>query len=331
MYYATDRSETKGSKGVQYGTTRTEIPEGGDSLHYGIVTVSIPPNHETGKLESGTKFLLWKFKDNPSKHVVRGEISLLSKDNLMRSLAQSVLNVDRHEVFVFIHGYNTSFDDAARRTAQLAFDLQLKAVPVMYSWPSAVATPRYETDAANAEWTLPHLRAFLEDIVRTSGATKIHILAHSMGGWVLSHAVERMALTDRKVFYNVILAAPDIDADVFKTQIVPAMSKAARHVTIYASEKDKALRLSKGIHQYARLGQAGVSGSAMTDFDTIDATGVPTDWLGHSYFAASRQVINDLLAVIMNDQTPIERSLKLVGPPSTRYWRLPPPRKAPKR
>ena len=54
-----------------------------------------------------------------------------------------------------------SFEDAARRTAQIAHDLGLPLVPMLYSWPSEGAVLRYGTDAANVEWTIPHFTEFL--------------------------------------------------------------------------------------------------------------------------------------------------------------------------
>ncbi len=38
-----------------------------------------------------------------------------------------------------MHGYNTSFDNALYRTAQIAYDLDFDGATFLYSWPSGGA------------------------------------------------------------------------------------------------------------------------------------------------------------------------------------------------
>ena len=67
----------------------------------------------------------------------------------------------RKEVLVFIHGFNVGFEDAARRTARIAFDLRFEGAPIFYSWPSQTGLLSYTVDETNVAWTVPHLKEFL--------------------------------------------------------------------------------------------------------------------------------------------------------------------------
>src|SRR6185436_12211817 len=117
------------------------------------------------------------------------------------------------------------------RTAQLAYDLNMRAIPVMFSWPSlGSAKPlAYSSDETVASQVVPDLALFLGDIAACSGARKIHVLAHSMGSAILAAALAHIDSPAGQVrFNNVVLAAPDIDADVFLHQIAPRLKSIAK-------------------------------------------------------------------------------------------------------
>src|SRR5262249_32675638 len=71
----------------------------------------------------------------------------------------------RRQAFVFVHGYNVSFDNALRRTAQLAHDLRFDGAAFLYSWPSHGEFGAYEEDQKNSLGSVHDLRQFLEFIV----------------------------------------------------------------------------------------------------------------------------------------------------------------------
>src|SRR5262249_55976535 len=72
----------------------------------------------------------------------------------------------KDHVFVFIHSFNTSFDNALYRTAQIAYDLGKDATPFgtafLYSWPSAGQVVDYPGDFDAARFTINHLKTFLQ-------------------------------------------------------------------------------------------------------------------------------------------------------------------------
>ena len=130
---------------------------------------------------------------------------------------------------IFIHGYNVSFEDAARRTGQMAYDLGFDGAPVFYSWPSQGDVARYTVDENNIEWSTPHLQAFLTDFLQKTEAAKVYLIGHSMGNRGLARAVAGLIDSQPELAgasAEIILTAPDIDADVFQQEIAPRLTAA---------------------------------------------------------------------------------------------------------
>ena len=90
---------------------------------------------------------------------------------------------------LFIHGFRVSFDEAAKRTAQLSFDLRFPGVPMFYSWASAGSLGGYLADQSSVEWTVPHFQEFLWYAATELGAESIHVIAHSLGNRALIRAL----------------------------------------------------------------------------------------------------------------------------------------------
>jgi len=320
VFYATDRDITgEESPAEFYGSER-------GSVSYGTCDVSIPKRHQTGELERPS---IWRFefRPDPRKHVVLLDLQMFEDADAYFEKLSATIAEDRRNTFVFVHGYNVSFEDAALRTAQVAFDLQFQGVPIFYSWPSQGTFEGYTVDETNIQWTIPHLEAFLRDVARRTDADNIYLIAHSIGNRALIRAATNAAIQDeqlRKKLKEVILAAPDIDADVFKDQLAPKLAAAiAAPITLYASSDDTALKASKEVHGYARAGDAGEGLVLLGDVETIDASGVEADFLGHSYYAETGLVLSDLGALVGRGDRADQRDLL---EPMTRngktYWRF---------
>jgi esterase/lipase superfamily enzyme len=234
----------------------------------------------------------------------------------------------QRNVLVFIHGFNVTFEEAVRRTAQIAYDLRFDGVPITYSWPSqgSVKPIDYTTDETNVEWTEPHLRRFLVDLRTAVPAdVQIDLIAHSMGSRALSKVLRALATENVGLspFTHVILAAPDIDREVFERDLAPAMVKAAHQTTLYASSKDRALMVSREVHTYARAGQSDPPMVFVPGLDTVDASSVDTDMIGHSYLAEAPALLNDLLLLVRRNLPPAGRHLSPVPQGDPRYWVFP--------
>jgi esterase/lipase superfamily enzyme len=302
--------------GMWYGAGRGE-------LAFGVCDVSIPKSHKHAELE-GPNLLRGEFKEDPAKHIMLYDVKQLLLDDFIAQVKEKIKGSSKKDAFVFVHGYNVSFEDAARRTGQLAYDLKFEGAPMFYSWPAQGLFAQYTVDEANAEWAMPHLKQFLKETAAKTDAKVIHLIAHSMGNRVLTRALQAIAQEDGKdapKFNEVILAAPDIDADVFRTQIYPAITDAAHRFTLYASSRDRALQLSKQVHGYPRAGESGNDILILPRLDSIDVSSLDTSIDGHTYYGDNSSVLSDAFHVLQNSLPPEKRArLRPVSRRDDKYW-----------
>jgi esterase/lipase superfamily enzyme len=330
VFFATDRrpSGTNGPSNY-FGGDWLKEGEQDDNLYTGVVTVSIPPVHKEGKVERPFKWWIIEFSEDPKKHFVLTELKIEKANDFYGALRNEYdrREPEKRSAMVFIHGFNVPFDEAAYSTAQLAYDLDFEGVPMMYSWPSQGKLLAYEGDQEAAEWSSPHLQTFLERVARESGALRIHVIAHSMGNRPLAHALAALGHQPdiQPLFDNVIMAAPDANASTF-TQLWPDIKKAAKRFTLYASSDDRALlasRKSKGGTNFNRLGEGGPNIVVIAGLDTVDASGIDTSLLGHSYLDTCKKVMDDLQLLLAKGWTPLERKLRDRQKEGLAYWEFP--------
>ena len=326
VFYGTNRKPT-GKKHLSeyFGGERSpnESP-----VSYGICEVSIPLSHKKGGIES--PFLSLKFLEDPKKHILVTKISPISAKKLFSTINKQLsANSDEgtnKDAVVFVHGFNVTFDDAAKRTAQVAYDIGFKGAPIMFSWPSDGSLTQYMSDREDVQWSVNHIEKFLTDVIDKAGAKKIHLIAHSMGNQGLIGALYRLALKNRSnkkvLFENIILAAPDFDAQLFKQQIAPEVVALTKKWTIYSSDNDAALDVSSSVNSAKRL---GLPVTAIAGIDVIDATGIEvTPWSVpefHSYYATKQVVVDDIISTVKG----IAPALRHLIPKKSNgipYWKL---------
>lgn len=325
VFYGTDRNATGNKEPVSYyGGDR------GERLELGACTVSIPQKkvHATGELETPS---IWKleFREDPGKHVVLLTVNPYeSQDEFTSGLKAALESAPEKQALIFVHGYRVTFEDAARRTAQLAYDLGVEEapiVPIFYSWPSQGKFLSYGADRENAANAKPYLEKFLTLVASKSGAKTIHLIAHSMGNQALTEVLQQStalsAPADKPLFKEIILTAPDIDAGVFKNQIAPKILSKGKRITLYASRRDRALLAAKLLRRgYQRAGDANPI-LVTTGVHTIDASAVDTSFLGHSYFSDNRSVVSDIAYLVQYDLDPGQRvGMTSVKHRDGRYW-----------
>ena len=287
-----DLAKAPTTASVSYGAERGK-------LELGACEVSIPKSHEVGELESPSVLRL-EFREDPSRHVMLVGVHREPAEQFFANLRDCVGRSSQKSAFVFVHGYNVTFEDAARRTAQIAYDLKFDGAPIFFSWPSQGEILQYAVDETNVTWTAPHLLQFLTDIAERSGAERIHLIAHSMGNRALTSVLRDLSLTHKSskpMFNEVVLTAPDIDAEVFINDIA-AVVKTAERVTLYASSNDEALIMSKKVHGYPRAGDSGSQLVVVPGVDTVDVSAVDTSLLGHNYYGDNSSVLADIFELL---------------------------------
>lgn len=325
IFYGTDRQKTEGKDANNYYGSERGIFE------YGTCIVSIPEKkHVKGELER-PKWWKWEFKENSTKHIVLLDIKPMLESNFFPALSGKIKeSTDRNDAFVFVHGFDTTFAEAARRTAQLAYDLDFKGAPIMYSWPSSsrLSVRGYMADEDSVRETIVNLKNFLKQIISNTGVKNIHLIAHSMGNVALTNALKELKRDFPKqepLFNQIILAAPDISAADFEQNIAPAIEGSAKRITLYASSKDYALRISNSLRhwEHPRAGESGYSIVVLNGIDTVDVSDVNTDLLGHGYFSSTESLINDIYHMFQHEFPPSERNLREREKNHIPYWFLP--------
>ena len=331
VYAYHEKTADFASAEILLGEAEEIVDYGGDrgEMHLGVCEVSIPPNHRVGKLEAPS-ILRLEFKENPENHVMLMSIKRRSPDEYFEDLADTIAASSQREALVFVHGFNVGFDDAVRRTAQIAYDLKFEGAPICYSWPSQASTFAYTVDENNVVWTVPHLKQFLLDVIDRTGAQSINLVAHSMGNRALTSAVRELTLelrNEEALFNEIVLAAPDIDAEVFQRDLAPALARAGKRVTLYASSNDQALAASRAVHGYPRAGETGARLVVVPGIDTIDVSAIDTSLLGHNYYGDSSTLLYDMHSVIRYSLPADRRNMlqPMLWQSGLRFWVFQPP------
>lgn len=330
VMYATDRNYLDGGvigEAPQLAVLSARLfgIDRSNSLKLGKCTVTIPQTHNRGATESPGLFQ----RAEISRHVTLADIRepYRTDEDFMAALRLRVNppGGKKKPILVYVHGFSTTFEDAAIVTGQIAHDIDFDGVPIVYSWPARGSLLSYLVDSVNAEWSTEFLIHLLDELVEESGAEEIHLIAFSMGNRVLTNGIKnylaQRALREceengksgphesKKVgdfkkppFGQVILAAADMDAQIFERDYAPYLAKAAERVTIYVSAADWALGGAQRLHKYSRLGQSplpNVDLQLLVDrIDVVDVTDVDHDFFGHSYCSRSPDVLNDIERVI---------------------------------
>jgi esterase/lipase superfamily enzyme len=243
----------------------------------------------------------------------------------MAGLAKGLRSSSKHAL-VFVHGYNVGFEDALKRTAQIAFDLDFDGTLLLFTWPSKARLFGYSYDRESAQISVNYLIEFLDGLSQEMPGTKLHLVAHSMGNVVVLGALEkitmRLATQRPSNIGEVILAHPDVDQDQFK-RLAKAVKSLGIGATLYTSRDDRAMWISRLLSGKQR---AGGTPAVAAGVDTIDITGLGARlWnVNHTPYASNPIVFGDMSRLIASGQRPPDqrtRDFELVAAGPGTYWR----------
>jgi len=300
----------------------TQVYTGQRSLTagYARVTMSVPNVHQIGMIERAKGMT----PANPSKHFAARAVKEYASPAEFGSALSQDISQHGNRVLVFVHGYNTGFDDGVYRITQIQHDTRYPGTPVLFSWASGARTRDYIYDRDSAMAARDDLEATLRMLAK-SRASSIDIIAHSMGTWLTMEVMRQLAISgDRdlsgKLGY-LVLASPDIDVDVFKTQML-RYGKPDRPFALLLSGDDKALRISGAISgDKKRLGDyddpADLAQYGVTVFDLSKSSS--GDKLNHTKFADNPvlvQLLGDRLrapASLTIDEVEADRQIDKLG------------------
>jgi esterase/lipase superfamily enzyme len=317
VFYVTNRAAADRS-GQSFGSERGQVS-------YGVVNVSIPPGHVMGRHEEPS-LLKFEWSPNEHKHIKVRDVIALARDDFAGRLTRAVEASRGSKLMIFVHGYNETFPGASKLVGQFAHDLKFPGPVVLFSWPSQGSLTGYATDATNAEWAQAHFVELMSALLDNVAVENIYLIGHSMGNRIIGRGMAQLAAErpgDVHRFRELVMIAPDIDAEVFRIDLAPRLARTGMHTTLYASSNDRAMRASKVFNGYARTGESGEALVVVDGVETIDASEVTGGFIGHSYFAEDRRIMEDIFGMLQTAQRADQRfNLEPVDTAHGRYWKL---------
>lgn len=223
-------------------------------LSFSTVSVSVPPEHQPGKVRAGLA------RPDPRRDFTIARREDLKDDSAFIQRIRTRLEAmpaGEREITVFVHGYNNSYLDGVYRMAQLYHDLDLPGVPVHYSWPSAANPLGYTYDRDSVLYARDGLEQMLRDL-RQAGARQIILVGHSLGTMLVMETLRQIEIREPRwadrALGGVILISPDLDVEVFEMQ-ASRIAELPQPFAIFVNSRDRALALSSRINgASARLG-----------------------------------------------------------------------------
>lgn len=367
LLYVTDRKpETNKEKTFTYGYKRSL------SMAFGSVTVipGLAMNWDHLVAISQTSKRARKIELNIGKLVEQGRYPdtpyplLRSEEGLVREDPESVVLFDavnghfqtelnrrlviapKKEVFIYIHGYNNPFSVAAYTLAELWHFSGRETVPILYTWPAGRGgASGYGYDRESGEFTIFHLKQFLQSLATNPKIEKVHILAHSRGTDVITSALRELFIEARALgkdprslyrIANLILAAPDLDVEVVSQRIIAErLGLDIDNITIYTSSQDKAIRLSGLLfNSISRVGSLVTNDQnkeskffrlmakqimLSNNISLIETQG-KSDFYGHGYFHKNPAVSSDLIMQLRYGAAPGREYGRPIKPAGTNSW-----------
>jgi len=315
-------------------------------LHQGICNVTVPRDHVPGQIGESKSLVSgwiakfsrwWKDTRDPSALFITGneEMNTEEFDSSLRSFRREIAGGNHsQDILLVIHGYNVSFCDCVKRTAQLSYDIQWAGVSACYSWPSKATTLGYFHDAERVENAIPFFQEFVANLLKPLYGTegKLHILSHSMGNRLTVRSLSSAHFTSN--IANIVFAAPDVPSSEFEKQTdmfasvdpgelfkyggffptVEELFGLTDEISLhaYSSTEDLALFVSSLVNWNERAGaDDSEPDSTYTRIEVANVSGL----LKHSYIYEEKKVFFDFRD-LLNSIPAEERNLQQTGPKS---------------
>lgn len=324
VWFGTNRMPTKQSDVTStYSNTIAQ-----DKLFYGYCQVNVPAVQDvTGGVS--TLFSRWfrRGSDDASKPSIDSYYRFSSQadftDDLRSQLAASA--TEERSALVFIHGYNTNFNQAVVSAAQLSANIKHVGPTAIFSWASQANFLKYRHDRHMVDASRPQLIEFLQTLQSISEVDHVDVVAHSLGNQLLLDSLVEwfQHVSPRSIpLRNLFLGAPDIAQTEFLSKVT-VYAQAAQKTTMYGSNSDAALILSRVINKNPRVGLMPPPALA-TGIDTIESSRVDLSFVGHNAITNARAIQSDIFLVQDGKLSPDTRpNLQRIGAPSRiPYWRF---------
>ncbi len=364
LIYVTDRApETDEAGNLRYGYKRS------NSLAIGTTVVDLGQNTTWENLveasRTHTRFgdfelrlvSINEFTRLPPTpipyQVIDGEIvedpeAIAARDvsvaRLQAEVRRRLALTPRKDVYIYVHGYHNTFEDAAFALAELWHFFGREGLPIVYTWPAGhPGIFGYTYDRESSEFTVFHLKQVIKWLSEQPEVENIHLIAHSRGTDVAVSAFRELVIwargagispRERFKIKNFVFAASDLDVQVISQRIVAErLVLEVDQSTLYSSPGDRAIGIAEKLFASprGRLGTLEISELNEEEIRQMNANaarvtvvnfeGESTGY-GHDYFRTNPAVSSDLVLMIRYGLKPGEtgRPLEHIG---LNFWRVP--------
>lgn len=364
LIYATDRApETDEAGNLRYGYNRS------NSLAVGTTVVDLGRNATWEDLveASRTHSRFGKFElrlvsidefgrlpPTPMPYqVIDGEVvedpeAVAARDATVARLHAEVKRwlalTPRKDVYLYVHGYHNTFEDATYALAELWHFFGREGLPIVYTWPAGhPGLFGYTYDRESSEFTVFHLKQVIKWLSAQPEIENIHLIAHSRGTDVAVSAFRELVIwargagidpRERFKIKNFVFAAADLDVQVISQRIAAEyLALAVDQGTLYTSPGDEAIGIAEWLFASprGRVGTLGIEELTEAEIGRMKANaarvtvinfeGESTGY-GHDYFRTNPAVSSDLVLKIRYGLKPGEagRPLEHIG---LNFWRVP--------
>jgi len=345
-------------KGILYATDRKPA-EKGDTDNIYLNERGFLLRLGVGKIELGDKTMTWEearkislLKNRSEKYPMKitkvDEIGVLAESystfippqgsdierpgrEFAALINEKLAKSTKKDIYIYVHGYKVVFENPLLVATELWHFLGYEGVFIAFAWPATPKRLAYFSDLETTSLSAYNLRILLQYLARETDAEHIHIIGYSAGTRLVINALNQLALmyqdADKETFRknlrlgHVILVGSDFDRQLFGAYIDDGILKVSEDFTVYLSQMDWALIISRWLFKWDRLGQMWDK-DQMTDFIAdwlwkidnfmfIDVTDAEksTTGNGHAYFRQSPWVSSDILSTLLYGLTPEERGL----------------------
>lgn len=365
LYYATNRNHL-GDRWQPTGYGQNFSADRANNLRFGKVSIALDPEKihtftdkkVAGHVGDGEGLAAYICEQLKKEHNIitfaepkSDSLQPLASQNAFQEIKTTMAK--KRDVMIYIHGFNVDWFEAV--AAALALEIMLnnqrkskgsKEIAIfLFTWPSngkMLKEKAYLSDRHDAEDSalavargLLKLRDFLSSLSPNSSQKmhhpcnqELHLLCHSMGNYVLQHALQSLIKMNQhahipRIFEHIFMCAPDIDEDVFEAQQpMENLHKLARHISIYYNSGDLAMYISdftKGNPD--RLGHHGAARPQQLHhkISQVDCSDIVSGITEHSYYlwATVNNDIKQSILGISADNSQRRRTLLTMN-----SWRL---------
>lgn len=247
-------SSIEGAKRVTIFVARTRAADLGaptvltdaitTTTNYIRYVVSIPSTHRRTETEWSTD------SPDPARHFAVVSSETLDEKRFLAEVGASAGSGEAmgRDVGIFIHGFNSSFQESLFRAAQLTVDVNVARSAVLFTWPSKAAITGYLADKDAVTFSRDALARLVEGVAAERRVRGVKLYAHSMGSWLTMESSRQIRIAnDHRTLaklLDVTLVAPDIDAALFLQQL-RIVGRLRSPITVLVSKDDQALSLSR--------------------------------------------------------------------------------------